>query len=167
MQETQRCGFDPWVGKIPGEGHGNPLQYSCLENPTDRGAWRAAVHGVTKSWTRLSHNTHAWWVFLPRKRSDWGVERTFLLGTPPGPPVTSRLDLRRPRWLPSVTTFSIFGEQTYSHPATVALLSEQLCGDLEAKGEKMVPSSAQALKNKRCSKHAFLASPTGPASVCC
>ena len=32
-------GFDPWVGKIPGEGNGNPLQYSCLENPMDRGAW--------------------------------------------------------------------------------------------------------------------------------
>ena len=31
--------FDPWVGKIPGEGNGNPLQYSCLENPMDRGAW--------------------------------------------------------------------------------------------------------------------------------
>ena len=38
----------------PGEGHGNPLQYSCLENSMDRGAWRAAVHGVTKNRTRLS-----------------------------------------------------------------------------------------------------------------
>ena len=37
-----------------GEGNGNPLQYSCLENPMDRGAWWAAVHGVAKSWTRLS-----------------------------------------------------------------------------------------------------------------
>ena len=36
-----------------GEGNGNPLQYSCLENPRDRGAWWAAVHGVTQSWTRL------------------------------------------------------------------------------------------------------------------
>ena len=39
---------------IPGEGNGNPLQYYCLENPMDRGAWQAIVHGVTKSWTRLS-----------------------------------------------------------------------------------------------------------------
>ena len=38
----------------PGEGNGNPLQYSCLENPMDRGAWRATVYGVTKSRTRLS-----------------------------------------------------------------------------------------------------------------
>ena len=39
------------------EGNGTPLQYSCLENPMDRGAWWAAVHGVTKSWTRLSDFT--------------------------------------------------------------------------------------------------------------
>ena len=41
-----------------GEGNGTPLQYSCLENPTDGGAWKAAVHGVAKSWTRLSVNFH-------------------------------------------------------------------------------------------------------------
>ena len=44
-------GFDPWVGKIPGGGNGNPLQYSCLKNPMDREAWRATVHGVATSWT--------------------------------------------------------------------------------------------------------------------
>ena len=43
--------FDPWVGKIPGEGNGNPLQYSCLGNPMDRGAWWATVHGVSKTQT--------------------------------------------------------------------------------------------------------------------
>ena len=37
-----------------GEGNGNPLQYSCLENPTNRGAWCATVHGVDKSWTQLN-----------------------------------------------------------------------------------------------------------------
>ena len=42
-----------------GEGNGTPLQYSCLENPMDGGAWWAAVHGVTKSWTRLSDFTFA------------------------------------------------------------------------------------------------------------
>ena len=40
------------VGRSPGGGRGNPLQYSCLENPTDGGAWWATVHGVAKSWTR-------------------------------------------------------------------------------------------------------------------
>ena len=39
----------PALGTSPGGGHGNPLQYSCLENPMDRGAWRATVHGVTES----------------------------------------------------------------------------------------------------------------------
>ena len=42
------------LGLIPGEGNGYPLQYSCLENPMGSGAWWAAVHGVTKSQTRLS-----------------------------------------------------------------------------------------------------------------
>ena len=43
----------PGLGRSPGEGHGNPLQYSCLENPEDRGAWWATVHGLAKSQTRL------------------------------------------------------------------------------------------------------------------
>ena len=47
-------------GRYPGGGHGNPLQYSCLENPMDRGAWWATVRGVTKSRTRLKRlSTHA------------------------------------------------------------------------------------------------------------
>ena len=46
-------------GRSSGEGNGNPLQYSCLENPMDRGAWWATVHGVAKSWTRLSDFTHS------------------------------------------------------------------------------------------------------------
>ena len=44
-------GSIPRSGNFPGEGNGNPFQYSCLGNPTDRGAWRAIVHGVAKSWT--------------------------------------------------------------------------------------------------------------------
>ena len=47
-------GSIPGLGRSPGEGNGNPLQYSCLENPMDRGAWWATVHGVTKSRIRLS-----------------------------------------------------------------------------------------------------------------
>ena len=42
-------GLVPGLGKSPGEGNGNPLQYSCLENPMDRGAWWASVHGVAES----------------------------------------------------------------------------------------------------------------------
>ena len=44
----------PGLRRSPREGNDNPLQYSCLENPMDRGAWQTIVHGVAKSWTRLS-----------------------------------------------------------------------------------------------------------------
>ena len=46
-------GSIPGSGRSPGGGNDNPLQYSCLENPMDRGAWRATVHGVAKSRTQL------------------------------------------------------------------------------------------------------------------
>ena len=49
----KRHQFGPSWEDSPGEGNGNPLQYSCLENPKDRGAWRTTVHEVTKSQTRL------------------------------------------------------------------------------------------------------------------
>ena len=52
-------GSIPGSGRSPGEGNGNPLQYSCLENPMDRGIWWATVHGVTKSRTRLSDFTYS------------------------------------------------------------------------------------------------------------
>ena len=48
-------GSIPGLGKFPGGGHGNAFQYCCMENPMDRGAWQATVHGVTKSWTQLKH----------------------------------------------------------------------------------------------------------------
>ena len=47
-------GSIPGLERFPGVGNGNPLQYSCLENPRDRGAWWTTVHGVAESWTRLS-----------------------------------------------------------------------------------------------------------------
>ena len=56
--DIRNAGSVPGLGKSPGGGHGNSLQYFCLENPMDRGPWRAIVHGVAKSWTRLS-NQHS------------------------------------------------------------------------------------------------------------
>ena len=50
-------GLIPGLGRSPGEGNGNSLQYSCIGNPKDRGAWQATVHEVTKSRTRLSTHT--------------------------------------------------------------------------------------------------------------
>ena len=55
-------GLIPGSGSLPGGGHGNPLQYSCLENSIDRGAWWATVHGVTKSWTQLRTHIHIYYV---------------------------------------------------------------------------------------------------------
>ena len=66
-------GSIPGKGRFPGEGNGNPLQYYCLENPMDRGAWQATVHGVAKSWTRLSNFT------LPLRRKElkeWNTAHT-------------------------------------------------------------------------------------------
>ena len=68
------------VLSLPGEGNGNSLQYSCLENPMGRGAWWAAVHGVSKSGTRLSDFTLTHWrrkrqpspVFLPGESQGGG-----------------------------------------------------------------------------------------------
>ena len=51
--ETGHIGLIPRSGRSPEGGYSNPLQYSCLGNPMDKGAWQATVHSVTKSWTRL------------------------------------------------------------------------------------------------------------------
>ena len=51
-------GSIPGLGRSPGGGPGHLIQYSCLENPTDIGAWWAAVHGITKSWTHLSMHAY-------------------------------------------------------------------------------------------------------------
>ena len=61
--QRRRCKtrrFDPWIGKIPWRRRWQPLQDSCLENPMDRGAWWATVHGVAKSRTRLSDSARLW-----------------------------------------------------------------------------------------------------------
>ena len=58
-------GSIPGLGRSPGEGNGNPLQYSCLKNPMEGGAWWATVHGAEKSWTQLSDFTFFLSFFLP------------------------------------------------------------------------------------------------------
>ena len=51
--DIRKAGWIPELGRSPGGGPGNPLKYSCLEKPMDRGAWRATIHGAGKSWTQL------------------------------------------------------------------------------------------------------------------
>ena len=59
-------GSIPGSGRSPGEGNGTPLQYSCLENPMEGGAWQATVHGITKSPTRLSDFTFTFFLTAVR-----------------------------------------------------------------------------------------------------
>ena len=71
-RRLKRHGLGPWVRKIPWRReHGNPLQYSCLENPIDRGAWQATVHGVAKSQTQLQQLKHA----CTKKKKEWEREK--------------------------------------------------------------------------------------------
>ena len=57
--DIRNIGLIPGSGRSPGEGRGNALQYSCLQNPMDRGAWRTTAHRVAKSWTQLKqHSTY-------------------------------------------------------------------------------------------------------------
>ena len=78
-------GSIPRLRRSPGEGNGNPFQYSCLETPMDGGAWWATVHGVTKSWTQMSDFTSLWpykiitkWLFL--KSTNFGKQVSQPLG---------------------------------------------------------------------------------------
>ena len=57
--DAQDAGSIPGSGRSPGGEHGNPLQYSCLENPMDRGAWQFTLQGVAKSQTQLSTYLHS------------------------------------------------------------------------------------------------------------
>ena len=77
--DTRDEGLIPGLRRSPGGGNGNPLQYSCLGNPMDRGTWQAIVHGVTKSWTRLSYcacthkiQTHSLTPEEGKASRDWG-----------------------------------------------------------------------------------------------
>ena len=83
----KRRGFHPWPGRFPGGGHGNPLQYSCLENPVDRGAWWATAHRVTKNRTH-THIPPQGWLSMPQEAPSNGNVLTFV-GKPAGsPPLT-------------------------------------------------------------------------------
>ena len=67
-------GSIPRSGRSPGGGHGNPLQYSCIENPMDRGTWQTAVPGVAKSWTRLKQlsTSHVmYWTLYWKWKAEW------------------------------------------------------------------------------------------------
>ena len=81
-RDTGAMGSIPELGRSAGGGHGIPLQYSCLENPMDRGAWRATVHGVAKSQTRLkqlSKTQHVYSLINLLKREKALKKKFFLI----------------------------------------------------------------------------------------
>ena len=129
------------LGRAPGEGNGNPLQYSCLENPRDRGTWWATVHGVAKSRTRLSDLTlnfsaclFSWfWLFT----TPWTTARQAPLSMEcsrqeyrSGMPFLSPGDLSDPRINPSL--LCLLNRQAYPLPmchlgSTPSLALNQIC----------------------------------------
>ena len=102
--DTKNAGSIPRLGRSPGGRQGNPLQHSCLENPTDRGAWWVTVHRVTKNWTHLKQQG----MMLKLKLQYFGhlmrrvdsLEKTLMLGGIEG---RRRRGRQRMRWLDGIT----------------------------------------------------------------
>ena len=92
--DPEDTGSIPGLGRSPGEGNGNPLPYSCLENPMDRGAWRATVHGVAKSQTRLKRQHSV---------QPGDVLSVMTVGWRPGDTAVGRLDPRAPTQWPGAS----------------------------------------------------------------
>ena len=89
-------GLIPRSERPPGGGHGSPLQYSCLENPMDRGAWRAAVVRVSKSWTWLTPLSTA---AAAKLLQSCPTLCDPIDGSPPGPAVPGILQARTLEWV--------------------------------------------------------------------
>ena len=88
--DVRDMGLIPGLGRSPGGGHGNPLQYSCLKNLMDRGSWWATVHRVARSWTQLKWlSTHAR-TFMPQNPDNLSCEA---LSYPPTPSKRANLPL--------------------------------------------------------------------------
>ena len=96
--QSRRCKshrYNPWVRKTPGEGHGNPIQYSCMEIPMDRGAWWVKIHRVVQSQTWLKRQQahthiiittlHCLIILSPSKQTLYSFTPAFPLPPPPSP----------------------------------------------------------------------------------
>ena len=95
-------GSIPGLGKSPGGGNGNPLQYPCLKNPMDGGAWQAAIHGVAKSQTRLSDFPFTFHFHALEK--EMATHSSVLTWRIPG--------TREPGWLPSMGSHRVGHNQS-------------------------------------------------------
>ena len=79
FRRDERHGFDPWVRRSPGGGHGNPLQCSFLEYSVDREAWQAVVHKITKSWTQLKRLStcarYKFYIIFTQNSISWRISK--------------------------------------------------------------------------------------------
>ena len=119
----RRLEFDPWVRKIPWKRKCNPLQYICLENPMDRGAWQVTVHGLTKNQTWLSYWEHR---HTPTNR------RCLHLPTTEDPPLE-----RQGKWIWSVTGTQKTFQDSKMYFSTFSIFDTLLC----TLGKERVPWS--------------------------
>ena len=107
----------PGLGRSPGEGNGNPIQGSCLENPMDRGTWWAVVHGVSESWTRLSDDhthTFCFYLIIAHIYCSHEIKRCLLLGRK----VMTNLKVKV-KWLSRVRLFAT--PWTAAHQAPLSM----------------------------------------------
>ena len=106
-------GSIPMTGRSPGEGNDNPLQYSCLENPVDRGAWRATVHEVAQSQTQLTDwaQHSVWGLNFPDQGSNPWLHRQIASWAPPLS-LRSTDDCRSPIWSTVAALLSGVGRYT-------------------------------------------------------
>ena len=98
---TGNLGLIPGSGRSPGEGNGNPLQYSCLENPMDRGAWQSTVHGVARVGHNLAIKPPPWTVAHKAPLSMGFPKKEYQSGLPfpsPGDIPDPRMELASPTW---------------------------------------------------------------------
>ena len=116
------------VGLVSGEGTGNPLQYSCLENPMCRGPWWAAVHGVAKSWTQLSDFTFAFHFHALEK--EMATCCSILAGRIPG--------TAKPGGLPSMGSHRVRHDWNDLAAAAAGLVSNYLPQDITCSVRKKV-----------------------------
>ena len=117
--QCQRPRFHLRVGKIPWRRIWQPIQYSCLENPVDRGAWRATVHGVAKSDTSAHTKTHIDQNGLNRDKGKYSITATIR---------ARESRIKQAHWFCGVTVFKALREDRNSHLQRTAWSSHRACG---------------------------------------
>ena len=111
--DIKDTGSDTELGRSPGGGHGNPSQYSCLENPMDRGAWWATVYRVTKSWTWLKRANMHTCILVTAKCGSEGKAKAPI----PHPPVSDLIGQSRYTGVITLTVSSVFHTYSYVYSA--------------------------------------------------